>query len=290
MRRALTALTALLLAGLCTAALAARDPQDAEGSAEPPGLPRFPGFHIDSSQHRDFGEFRFTTTRRAVDDPEAGDAKEGRYWFADYILNDGARQPSALELVRNHENAAKQAGGTLVFRSPVSGGQQSAVYRLARPEGGERWVQIDIQNDGFRYQVHLLDVGAMAQTLEFSTAQMRDALRQGGQVALHGILFETGKATIRPESKPQLDEVAALLKQDGALKLMVEGHTDNTGQPQANLQLSRRRAEAVVQHLTAQGVAPARLRAEGRGDGAPVADNRTEQGRAQNRRVVLARF
>lgn len=283
-------LAALMLASLCTLALAARDPLDAEGSSEPPGLPRFPGFHIDSSQHRDFDEFRFTTTQRAVDDPDAGDAKEGRYWSTIYVLNDGARQPSALELVRNHENAAKQAGGALVFRSPASGGRQSAVYRLPRPGGGERWMQIDIQNDGFHYQIHLLDVGAMAQTLEFSTAQMRDTLRQGGQVVLRGILFETGKAAIRPESKPQLDEVAALLRQDGSLKLTVEGHTDNAGQPQANLLLSRRRAEAVVQHLVAQGVAPARLRAEGRGDGTPVADNRTEQGRAQNRRVVLARF
>lgn len=230
------------------------------------------------------------TSRRAVDDPEAGEAKEGRYWFADYILNEGARQPSALELLRNHENAVKQAGGALVFRSPSSGGQQSAVYRLVRQEGGERWLQVDTQNDGFRYQVHLLDVAAMAQTLEFSAAQMGVALRRDGQLALHGILFETGQALIRPESQPLLDEVATLLRQDGKLRLVVQGHTDNVGQTQANLVLSRRRADAVVQALVGRGVPSARLRAEGRGDSAPVSDNRNEAGRAQNRRVVLVPF
>lgn len=283
-------LTALALVGLCPLVQAARDPLDAEGSAEPPGLPRFPGFHLDSSQQRDFGEFRFMTSRRAVDDPEAGEVKEGRYWFADYILNEGARQPSALELLRNHENAVKQAGGALVFRSPSSGGQQSAVYRLVRQEGGERWLQVDTQNDGFRYQVHLLDVASMAQTLEFSAAQMGVALRRDGQLALHGILFETGQALIRPESQPLLDEVAILLRQDGKLRLVVQGHTDNVGQTQANLVLSRRRADAVVQALVGRGVASARLRAEGRGDSAPVSDNRNEAGRAQNRRVVLVPF
>lgn len=282
-------LAALALASLCTLALAARDPLDAQGAAEPPGMPRFPGFHIDDSQRQDFRAFRFMTPR-SLDDPDAGDAKEGPYWFADYVLNDGARQPSALELVRNHENAARKAGGALVFRGPVSGGRQSAVYRLPRPEGGERWMQIDIQNDGWRYQVHVVDAGAMVQKLEFSAGQMRDTLREGGHVTLRGILFETGQARIRPESAPLLDEVVALLRQNGALKLVVEGHTDNVGTSPANLELSRRRAQAVVQYLSGQGIAAARLRAEGRGDTEPVADNRSEQGRAQNRRVVLSRL
>lgn len=283
-------LLAWLLMGSALPVLAGRDALDAQGAAEPPGLARFPGFHIDNSQQQDFRAFRFVTTQQAFEDPDTGEAREGRYWFTDYVLNDGARQPSALELVRNHENMVKQAGGVLVFRSPVSGGLQQATYRLTHADGGQRWIQLDIHNDGFRYQVHMLEMAAMAQKLDYNATQLRDLLRLGGPVALYGILFDTGKAVIQPQSQPQLDQVVALLRQDGTLKLMIEGHTDNVGSAQANLALSQRRAQAVAQYLVSQGVAPARLRAQGYGDSMPLTDNRTEPGRARNRRVTLARF
>ena len=80
---------------------------------------------------------------------------------------------------------------------------------------------------------------------------MARAIAAQGRVALYGIYFDTGKAEGKPESKPALDEIAKLLKQNPAMKLLVVGHTDNAGDYDYNLDLSRRRAQAVTQVLTA---------------------------------------
>ncbi|HUP90883.1 MAG TPA: OmpA family protein, partial [Solimonas sp.] len=84
-------------------------------------------------------------------------------------------------------------------------------------------------------------------------------------------------------------EVAKMLKSAPDLKLEVGGHTDNVGQPAANQKLSEARAQAVQAALVAQGIAAARLSAKGYGDTRPVADNRSEDGRAKNRRVELTK-
>src|SRR5206468_8729616 len=110
-----------------------------------------------------------------------------------------------------------------------------------------------------------------------------------GSVALHGILFDTGKATIKPESAATLQTIAEVLKTDAALKLEIQGHTDNVGAPAANMKLSQERAAAVKAHLVQTGVAADRLTTAGFGDTKPVADNSTDEGRAQNRRVELVK-
>lgn len=121
-----------------------------------------------------------------------------------------------------------------------------------------------------------------------TAAQMQTALGQEGHVALYGIHFDTGKAVIKPESEPTLVEIAALMKAQPSLKLYVSGHTDDVGEPSANLDLSMRRALAVVSELVSnRGINGARLTAAGVGPYAPIAPNSTEAGRAKNRRVEL---
>jgi len=95
---------------------------------------------------------------------------------------------------------------------------------------------------------------------------------------------------IKSESTPLPDEVVSLLKHDKALKLSIEGHTDNVGDKRANLLLSKQRAGSVVKYLTGKGIDGKRLKSDGKGDSVPVADNRSESGRAKNRRVELVRF
>jgi len=119
-----------------------------------------------------------------------------------------------------------------------------------------------------------------------------DAIGQGlkaeGRMAVYGLSFDTGKAEIRPESQPQLAEMAKLLKAQPALKVFIVGHTDNLGQVDANLSLSQRRAEAIVAALAKDfGIAANRLQARGVANFAPVASNAAEEGRARNRRVEL---
>ncbi|OZC04413.1 OmpA family protein [Rubricoccus marinus] len=117
-----------------------------------------------------------------------------------------------------------------------------------------------------------------------------DQLLADGRVATQGILFASGSATIKPESTPTLGDIVRTMQQNGDLRLRIEGHTDNTGTPEANLTLSQQRADAVVAYLTAQGISGSRLEAAGLGQTQPAADNGTLEGRQQNRRVELVRL
>ena len=121
-----------------------------------------------------------------------------------------------------------------------------------------------------------------------SSSDIAKGLDAQGKVAIYGILFDTNKADIKPESKPSLEQIGALLKAQPALKLHVVGHTDNVGNLPANLELSRRRADAVAAALAKDyGIARDRLTANGVASLAPVASNRDDAGRAKNRRVEL---
>jgi OOP family OmpA-OmpF porin len=101
--------------------------------------------------------------------------------------------------------------------------------------------------------------------------------------------FETGKATLTPESQTILNGVAESLVANDSIKVQVSGHTDNTGSAAVNARLSKARAEAVRQYLVDKGVAADRLTARGYGPSKPIASNKTAEGRAQNRRVELTR-
>lgn len=119
---------------------------------------------------------------------------------------------------------------------------------------------------------------------------MEKSIAALGHVTLYGVLFDTDKAEIKPESKPTLDEIAKFMKANPTINLIVAGHTDNQGAFDYNVDLSRRRAASVVQALVgARGVAPSRLVSFGAGMAAPVAPNDTEAGRAKNRRVELVK-
>lgn len=120
-------------------------------------------------------------------------------------------------------------------------------------------------------------------------AQMTRAFNSEGKIALYGIFFDTGKAEIKPESRPSLEGIAALLNNESALSLVVTGYTDNAGGFDSNLTLSRRRAEAVVAALIVDFKIPAaRLTAFGAGMTGPRAPNTDEAGRSKNRRVELS--
>ncbi|MBX7193138.1 MAG: OmpA family protein [Sandaracinaceae bacterium] len=107
-------------------------------------------------------------------------------------------------------------------------------------------------------------------------------------LVLEGILFQSGSATIDPESNPRLDRVVEYMTHMTSVRIRISGHTDNVGNPQRNRTLSQERADAVRAYLVAHGVDGARVEAIGYGDTRPVAPNDTEEGRQQNRRIEAA--
>jgi OmpA-OmpF porin, OOP family len=130
---------------------------------------------------------------------------------------------------------------------------------------------------------------ATGQVVVADAAALQAGLSTEGKATLGGLLFDTGKAQLKPESRPQLEAMAALLKAQPAWKVFIVGHTDNVGALDANLALSQARAQAVVAALTAApyAVDPKRLLARGVANVAPVASNADEAGRSRNRRVEM---
>ena len=123
---------------------------------------------------------------------------------------------------------------------------------------------------------------------EITANEMLDALNKDGYVTLN-ILFETGKSTIQKESIPMIDQMYELMTIEPALKISIEGHTDNTGDAQLNKKLSDDRAKTVMNALIAKGIDKSRLSSIGWGQEKPVADNRTDEGRTKNRRVEIVK-
>ena len=208
---------------------------------------------------------------------------EGKYTFVTYAVDDRKDDQSGVAVVRNYENALKKLGGTVADSVPNWWVNGSVVV-----DGKEVWVQAERGNG--KISLTIVEKQAMTQHVVADAAAFRDGLKATGHVAVEGIYFDTGKSVVKPESTPALAEVAKLLAADPSLKLWVVGHTDSVGQADANMALSKARAEAVVAVLTTtHRVASARLKGYGVGPLAPVASNDSEDGRAKNRRVELVK-
>ena len=120
---------------------------------------------------------------------------------------------------------------------------------------------------------------------EQSMTAVEKAIAETGKFVTNNILFETGKATLKPESMTEIQKVADYMKKNPTARFEVQGHTDNQGSDKINDPLSQQRAEAVVKALEGLGCDPFNMRAVGKGSHEPVADNNSEAGRAKNRRV-----
>ena len=185
---------------------------------------------------------------------------------------------------RNFATALRSAGYTFE-RDPSDNGRGNFVAHM-----GKTWIDIQFNDAGSKMWENILVEIQLKQEVVATAAALGNGLAGQGHVVVNGILFDTAKADVKPESAPALQEIAKLLQQDPKLKVYVVGHTDNVGVLAANLDLSRRRAAAVVQVLTSQyHVGTDRLQAFGAGPYAPVAANDSEDGRTLNRRVELVK-
>ena len=265
----------IIVTVLCIAPTAfAQD--DVEGAKDHPLISRMPGFYIAEYIEKEFDSIPFRN--------EKGQeiTIEGKYYYIDHLVKDGAQSPSGVQIIRNFINALQKVGGKVEYQAPED------LYMIVQKGGAATWVHVTPYNGGDGYILEIVEKRAMTQDLTANAAAMNEDLKATGHVAVYGINFDADKAEIRPEAEPVIAEIAKLLKQNPSLKLFVVGHTANVGSVESGLKLSQARAEAIVKNLVEQyGIQAGRLSSFGVGPYCPVSTNLTEEGRAKNRRVEL---
>jgi outer membrane protein OmpA-like peptidoglycan-associated protein len=304
----------IVACGLClvTATFAVTQDQDVEGSKDHPLISRYPGSIITEYVEKEYEELALPLGPAKDNAIAKSQHLEGK-WTR--IIYDAPQGRSLLEVYRNYEGALQRAGFQILFACANQACGESSEVKL-NPAVEDRWAPYDwpnrhlsaklarsagdvyvslhalnVSNNLPEVTLHIIEVKPMeAGLVTVNAAALASDITQTGHAAVYGIYFDTGKAEVKPESDAALEEIAKLLQQDPHLKLYVVGHTDNVGTLANNMDLSKRRADAVVKVLTTKyKVVAARLSAQGDGPTAPVASNDSEDGRAKNRRVELVK-
>jgi flagellar motor protein MotB len=301
---------AICFIGALTAAICGAQPQDLPKSKDHPLVTRYPGSVIDVYSVVEFDEFNLPLGKLKDSKFDKSQHLEGKITRIGYAVPAGR---SILEVFRNYESALQRGGFTTLYSCANDdcgygnpkiittgtddwgwgAGQRAISAKRARAEG-DVYVSMHIGQwsntvKGSAIMLYVVEIKPMEGGLvTVDAAALGGDITRSGHAAVYGIYFDTAKAEVKPESDAALKEIAKLLQQMPALKLLVVGHTDGVGALASNMDLSKRRADAVVAALTTKyGVAATRLSAQGAGPLAPVASNKSEDGRAKNRRVEL---
>jgi OmpA-OmpF porin, OOP family len=189
----------------------------------------------------------------------------------------------ALAILRNYETAITSIGGRKLSAPEIA--PLNTHLFFVEKNGARTWISLDDSDN--LVVLTFLEEKKMTQVV--TAGQLADAISKQGFATLY-INFDTNKADIKAEDKPALSEVVTMLNKDKTLRISIEGHTDNVGNGAANKSLSEKRAQSVMAALTTGGIDAKRLQAKGFGSEVPVADNRSDEGKAKNRRVELVKM
>jgi outer membrane protein OmpA-like peptidoglycan-associated protein len=290
---------------------------DTKSGEDHPLISRYAGSLIKKYYTSKFDEYTLLLGKvMKAKQPGKHEKLEGKITKISYEIPE---ERTTLEVYRNYEVELEEAGFEILFacKNEDCGGrnfnhtvvdydlmfgdnyadQRYLAAKLTRPEGNvyvSLYVVKNLTGGGptrnrVYTQLDVIEVKPMETGLVTIDAEaMARDISLTGHVAVYGIYFDTDSAEVKRESKTVIDEIATLLKNNEGLKLFVVGHTDNVGTIDYNLDLSNRRAESVVRELTgAYGIKRDRLDPKGVGYLAPIASNKTEEGRSKNRRVEL---
>jgi OmpA-OmpF porin, OOP family len=240
----------------------------------------FEGFYLDHCSYSEFGSYEFMVDRGARSIKQEGIYRE--VWFRK--KQDNNRKVSGLQILQNHVNAIKAAGGEVVKESDGS------VFKTTY-NGKELWIYVNANtysDDLDNFGIFSIEIDVMKQ--EVSAQDIEGTISSTGKIALYGILFDTGKSDIKPESEKAISSVATYLKENPDVNVYIVGHTDNVGDYTMNQKLSKSRGEAVKNYLvTRHNILATRLTGDGVGPVCPVTTNETEEGRSLNRRVEIVK-
>jgi OmpA-OmpF porin, OOP family len=241
----------------------------------------FDGFYLtDNCKYAEFDSYEFIVDRGARSIKKEGVYRE--VWFRK--KEDSKRTVSGLQILQNHANAIKAVGGEIVKEADGS------VFKTTY-NGKELWIYVNANTNSTdldNYGIISIVVDVMKQ--EVSAQDIKESIDSQGKIALYGILFDTGKAEIKPESEKAISMVATFLQRNPEVSVYIVGHTDNVGDYSMNQKLSKSRAESVKNYLvTKYKISATRLTGDGVGPVCPVTTNDKEEGRMLNRRVEIVK-
>jgi len=174
----------------------------------------------------------------------------------------------------------QKTGKTITGITDVNG-----KFKVEIPAGDTYDIKIVAIGDDLDYNT--LEIPTLPANAEFEEMELTIMYWLGDSFTLSNLNFETGKSTIKASSYSTLDELVDYLKRKKDLVILIAGFTDNVGEEDKNLILSKNRAIAVKTYLQKKGISEDRLKTEGYGESQPIADNSTAQGRAENRRTEV---
>ena len=298
----------LLVLALLAPTGAAAQARDVAGARDFPGVGRFARSVITGFEVKDFDAARMQAAAFRDGQPAEALRLEGKVTRIAYRSNPG---PSMLEVFRNFETQLTKIGfekllacdtdacGGIAFTEAIDAlpipqmwidGFNYQYFAGRRTEGARETyasVVVSENNRDIYAQLTVTETRPMDNRM-VDAAAMSKGLRETGRIALYGIYFDTDKAVLKPESRPALEQIAKLLAGEAQLNVFIVGHTDSQGPYAYNLDLSRRRAEAIAEELVKNyRIGAPRLRTAGVAHLAPVGSNGSEAGRALNRRVEL---
>jgi OmpA-OmpF porin, OOP family len=326
-QRSIACLTVVLLLHV-PSAWAQQAPTDLPGARDHPAVSRFKGSVLENAASENFAALRvplgpgkYRDSKLVFDNALTLEGRISAY----YYVQPAAASP--LEVLRNYETALTHAGFKTLYACELKACADALIPEAYRSEllyprkwrggrlnpgggssprelrywsgkatlnGADLYVIVWVAEPDSTWKAATasvvvvepapMETGKVTASLE----AMKSGLQADGKIALYGLYFDTGKSEVKPESTPQLEEMAKLLKADPGLRVFIVGHTDNQGTLEGNVQLSVKRAEAVVAALVQRhGIDAKRLAARGVANYAPLTSNAAEAGRAKNRRVEL---
>jgi len=265
-----------------------------------PLITAFEGSYIEGQEVKEFDKQQLVIGKVQQNGIVKTEKIEGKVTRIDYRDPDNR---SSLERMRNYEQALKKGGFEIIYNcSKEECGPEIQIETIGyypperyltaflKRKEGNVWIGVFVAAGPWT-KIRIVEEKPMETGMVKVTADiLKKNILKDGHMAVYGIYFDTGKSDIKPESSEMIKEIATLLQKNPSLQIYIVGHTDNAGKLKDNIELSNKRAAAVVKELiTRYKIDASRLEAGGVGPLAPVATNDTKEGKELNRRVEIVK-